>query len=162
MNPLVETSLQAVVEDAQALVAGRIAARDVQVRVTSEPVLLYGDRPRLVEVFQNLLDNAVKFMGDQPAPWVEIGVRPQGADTVVFVRDNGIGIDQRHQHKLFGLFEQLDPAAEGTGMGLALARRIVEVHGGRIRVESEGAGQGATFCFTLPKTRRPSREEQKP
>jgi len=162
MSPFVETSLQAIVQDAQALVAGQITARGVQVRVTPEPVLLYGDGRRLVEVFQNLLDNAVKFMGDQPAPCVEIGVRPQGVDTVVFVRDNGIGIDQRHQHKLFGLFEQLDPAAEGTGMGLALARRIVEVHGGTIGVESEGAGKGATFCFTLAKTRRPPPEEQTP
>ena len=162
MNPFVETPLQAILQDAQALVAGQITARGVQVVVTSEPVLLYGDRRRLVEVFQNLLDNAVKFMGDQPAPCVEIGARPQGADTVVFVRDNGIGIDPRHQHKLFGLFEKLDPGAEGTGMGLALARRIVEVHGGRMWVESEGAGKGATFSFTMAKIRRALREEQVP
>ena len=162
MNPFVEVPLKAVVQEAQAIVAGQIAARGVQVSIVSEPVLLYGDRRRLVEVFQNLFDNAIKFMGDEPAPRVEIGTRPQGADIVVFVRDNGIGIDPRHQHKLFGLFEKLDPGAEGTGMGLALARRIVDVHGGRIWVESEGAGKGATFCFTLAKTRRAPTEEQKP
>jgi signal transduction histidine kinase len=115
-----------------------------------------------VEVFQNLLDNAVKFMGDQIAPCVEVGLQAQGADTVVFVRDNGIGIDPRHQHKLFGLFEKLDATVEGTGMGLALVRRIVDVHGGRIWVESEGVGKGTTFCFTLAKTRRLLREEQSP
>jgi signal transduction histidine kinase len=159
MNPFIETPLQAIVQDARSLVAGRLTTRGVHVQVTSEPVLLYGDRPRLVEVFQNLLDNAVKFMGQELSPCIDIGIRPQGADTIVCVRDNGIGIDPRHQHKLFGLFEKLDPGAEGTGMGLALVRRIVDVHGGRIWVESEGAGKGATFCFTLAKTRRVPREE---
>lgn len=162
MNPFVETPIQALVQEAQALVAGQITTRGVHVSVTSEPVLLYGDRLRLVEVFQNLLDNAVKFMGDEPAPRVAIGIQLAGVDTVVFVRDNGIGIDPRHQHKLFGLFEKLDPGAEGAGMGLALARRIVEVHGGRIWVESEGAGKGTTFRFTLAKTRRQPREENTP
>jgi len=114
-----------------------------------EPIGLYGDRPRLVQVFQNLVDNAVQFMGDQPAPRVEIGVEQDRDKIVLFVRDNGIGIDPRHQPKLFGLFEKLDPASEGTGIGLALARRIVEAHGGRIWVESEGLGKGATFRFTL-------------
>ena len=128
-------------KEALDLVAGRIAERGVQVEVTEEPILLCGDRPRLVEVFQNLVDNAVKFMGDQPAPRVEIGVEPDGGETVFFVRDNGIGIDPRHQPKLFGLFEKLDPGSEGTGIGLALVKRIVEVHGGRIWVESEGPGR---------------------
>ncbi len=152
MNPPVEVPLQAIVKEALDLVAGRIAERGVQVEVTEEPVVLYGDRPRLVEVFQNLVDNAVKFMGDQPAPRVEIGVEQAGEEMVLFVRDNGIGIDPRYQPKLFGLFEKLDPGTEGTGIGLALVKRIVEVHGGRIWVESEGLGKGTTFRFTLAKT----------
>jgi len=69
-----------------------------------------------------------------------------------FVRDNGIGIDPRHQSKVFGLFEKLDPKAEGSGIGLSLVKRIVELYGGRIWVESAGAGQGACFYFTLPGT----------
>ena len=64
-------------------------------------------------------------------------------------RDNGIGIEPRYQQKVFGLFEKLDPRSEGTGIGLALAKRIVEVHGGKIWVESEGNGKGSTFCFAL-------------
>ena len=154
VNPPVEVPLQVIVKEALDLVAGRMAERGAKVEVTPEPILLYGDRPRLVEVFQNLVDNAVKFMGDEPAPRVEIGVEQTGGEIVLFVRDNGIGIDPKHRAKLFGLFEQLDPSMEGTGIGLALARRIVEVHGGRIWVESEGHGKGATFRFTLAKTRR--------
>jgi signal transduction histidine kinase len=157
MNPPVEAPLQAIVKEALDLVAGRIAGRGVQVNLTEEPVLLYGDRPRLVDIFQNLVDNAVKFMGDQPAPRVEIGVEQSGAELVLFVRDNGIGIDPRCQPKLFGLFEKLDSGMEGDGIGLALVKRIVEVHGGRIWAESAGPGQGATFRFTLRKTRRPTR-----
>lgn len=155
-NPLEEISLQALVQEALALVAGRIAQQSVQVKVTDEPILLYGDRVRLVEVFQNLLDNAVKFMGNQPEPRVEIGVEQAGAETVFFIRDNGIGIDMRDQAKIFNLFEKFDPAMEGTGIGLALVKRIVEIHGGKIWVESEGPGKGATFRFTLAKTRRQS------
>ncbi len=69
---------------------------------------------------------------------------------VFYVRDNGIGIDPQYHEKVFGLFERLDPgSSDGTGIGLALAKRIVEVHGGRIWVESVGKGQGSTFCFTL-------------
>jgi PAS domain S-box-containing protein len=153
VSPSADAPLQSVVRDALALVAGRIAERGVRVDVTEEPVVLFGDRRRLVEVFQNLVDNAVGFMGDQPAPRVEIGVEADGVRTVLFVRDNGIGIDQRHLPKLFGLFEKLDSGSAGSGMGLALVKRIVEVHGGRIWVESEGLGKGAIFRFTLAGTK---------
>jgi PAS domain S-box-containing protein len=149
VNPPEETPLKAIVKEAMDLVAGQIAERGVKVEVTEEPVILHGDRMRLVEVFQNLLDNACKFMGDQAAPRVEIGVEKSGGETVFFVRDNGLGIDPRYQSKLFGLFEKLDPSTAGTGIGLALVRRIVKVHGGRIWMESEGIGKGATFRFTL-------------
>ena len=69
---------------------------------------------------------------------------------VFFVRDNGLGIDPRYHDKVFGLFDKLDPRSEGTGIGLALVKRIIEVHGGHVWVESAGLGHGATFCFTLP------------
>lgn len=156
VNPSVMVPLQAIVEEAMDLVAGQISARGVAVQVTQQPVLLFGDRARLVELFQNLLDNAVKFMGDQASPCVQIGVQADGGEAVLFVQDNGIGIDPRHQSKLFGLFEKLDPASDGTGIGLALVRRIVEVHRGRIWVESEGAGKGTKFCFTLARTELPT------
>jgi signal transduction histidine kinase len=105
----------------------------------------------LVQVVQNLVDNAVKFMGEQTDPKIEIG---QGGDEagkpILYVKDNGIGIAQGLFDKIFRLFNKLDANTEGTGVGLALVKRIIEVHGGRIWVESEGAGLGATFYFTIP------------
>lgn len=159
-NPSIEVSLQDLVHEALQLTAGQLTARGVTVEVTDEPFLLFGDRQRLVEIYQNLIDNAVKFVGEQTAPRIEIGVTVTRDAPVFFVRDNGIGIDPRHLSKLFGLFEKLDPHTEGSGMGLALVRRIVEIHGGKIWVESAGLGAGTTFSFTLAKTRRaPNAEE---
>jgi signal transduction histidine kinase len=150
----VEVSLQSIVQEALALVAGQIADGNVTVVVTVQPYLVTGDTERLIEVFQNLLDNASKFMGEQSAPRIEIGVDSEGPEPVIFVRDNGIGIETLDSSELFGAFKKLDPRAEGSGIGLALVQRIVEMHGGRIRMESAGIGQGATFSFTLAGTRR--------
>ena len=110
------------------------------------------DRVRMLEVFQNLIDNALKYMGSEPEPRILFGVRNEGEETVCYFRDNGIGIEPRFHHKVFALFEQLDPNVDGSGIGLALVKRIIESHGGRIWLESEGAGQGTTFCFTVPST----------
>jgi PAS domain S-box-containing protein len=136
--------------DALVSVAGRISERGVTTVVAERDVTLYGDRNRLAEILQNLVDNACKFIGDQKAPHIEIGVEMREAETVFFVRDNGIGIPARYHEKIFDLFERLDTATEGTGIGLALIRRIVEFYEGRIWVESPGPGQGACFYFTLP------------
>ncbi len=115
-----------------------------------------GDRARLLEAVRHLLGNAVKYLGDQPSPRIEVGVRHEEAQDgklpIFYVRDNGIGIDPKYHEKVFGLFERLDPeGSEGTGIGLALVKRIVEVHSGQIWVESEGVGLGSRFCFTLPR-----------
>jgi signal transduction histidine kinase len=139
------------VREASALVAGRLRERGVVVDVAPGLPVVRGERPRLVEVLQNLLDNAAKFMGEQAQPKVEVGVRPGNGMPVFFVRDNGRGIEPRYHEKVFGLFDRLDPQDEGTGIGLALVKRIVELHGGRVWVESEGPGHGSTFCFTLPR-----------
>jgi PAS domain S-box-containing protein len=151
---LVWMSLQEIVEEALNLVAGQIAGHGVQVEATKEPVWLHGDRSGLVQIFQNLVDNAVKFLGDQPNPRIEIGSEQEAGETVLFVRDNGKGIDPRHRSKLFDLFEKLDPGTPGSGIGLATVRRIVEAHGGKIEAHSDGPGKGTTFRFTLAKTTR--------
>ncbi len=100
-----------------------------------------------------LLHNAVRFMGDQESPRVEVGARRDGDETVCYVRDNGIGIEPHDHRRVFRIFKRLETDTGGAGAGLALVKRIVEVHGGRIWVESEGRGTGSTFCFTLPRGR---------
>jgi PAS domain S-box-containing protein len=149
-NPPVRVTFQELAREAVGLVAGRISTSGTEVQVADAAVVLEGDRPRLVEIWQNLVENACKFMADQPKPRIEIGVEQRGAETVFFVRDNGAGIDPRYQEKVFSLFEKLNPKLEGTGMGLALVKRVVELYKGRIWVESGGPGQGANFLFTLP------------
>jgi PAS domain S-box-containing protein len=143
-------SFEELVQEARALVQGRIMEREITVQV--EPGLpgVYGDRPRLVEVMQNLMDNAAKFMGEQKQPCIEIGqAGAEDCKTVFYIRDNGLGIAPEHHERVFGLFNKLDPQTDGTGVGLALVKRIIEVHGGRIWIQSE-VGGGATFLFTLP------------
>ncbi len=136
--------------EAAELVAGRLNKRGVRLEIEEDLPLVHGDRQRLVEVLQNLIDNAAKFAGHGAPPRVEVGARQGGGAPVFFVRDNGRGIEPRYHEKVFGLFDRLDPTDDGTGVGLALVKRIVEVHGGRIWIESQGDGSGSTFCFTLP------------
>jgi PAS domain S-box-containing protein len=145
--------LNNMISDILELLHGRVFGGRVPIRVKVEENLphVYGDRPRLLEVWQNLIDNAAKFMGDQPDPQIEIGQSgsTQDGSPIFFVRDNGMGIDPRFSDRIFGLFDKLDSRSEGTGIGLALVKRIIEFHGGRIWVES-ALGKGATFYFTLP------------
>jgi PAS domain S-box-containing protein len=132
------------------LIHGRISQRDIVVHADENLPSIFGDRQRIQEVLQNLIDNAAKFMGDQPSPRIEIGQQGErGGKPVFFVRDNGIGISPEYKDRIFGLFDKLDMRTEGTGVGLALVKRIVEFHGGRIWVQSE-LGKGSTFYFTLP------------
>ncbi len=144
--------------EAAELVGGSIAEKGVAIEIAPGLPVLFGDRRRLLEVLQNLLDNAVKYMGDQPEPRIEVGVRQDGDETVFYVRDNGMGIEPQYQDKVFGLFDQLNPEKEGTGIGLAMVKRVIEMHGGRIWIESDGAGQGSTFCFTLAMKGQPEDE----
>lgn len=148
-NP-VKILLNDVIQQALQLVAGHISERGVSIVSGESTLMLFGDHPRLVEVWQNLVENAVKYMGNQAEPSIELGVEKVSGETVFYVRDNGIGIAKQYQDKIFGLFDKLDAGSEGSGLGLALVKRIVELHGGRIWVESEGVRQGSCFRFTLP------------
>ena len=126
-NPSVRVTFQELAREAVRLVAGRISTSHAEVQVADAAVVLEGDRPRLVDIWQK-----------------------RGAETVFFVRDNGMGIEPRYHEKVFSLFDKLNPKLEGTGMGLALVKRVVELYKGRIWVESGGPGQGVNFLFTLP------------
>jgi signal transduction histidine kinase len=153
INPPEEVDLAQVIREAIETLDAHLRAKKVIVNSPLNLPIMYGDRVRLREVFENLIDNASKYMGDQPNPMIEIGTKNNGNETVIFVKDNGMGIEPQYQKKVFGLFDKLNSASEGTGIGLALIKRIIETHGGRIWVESEGLGKGSTFCFTIPDTR---------
>ncbi|HBZ57093.1 MAG TPA: hypothetical protein DEO88_16940 [Syntrophobacteraceae bacterium] len=124
----------------------------MEVDVSSDLPVVYGERKRISQLFDNLLSNAIKYLGkDNPNPCIGLGCREQAGEMVFFVRDNGIGIEERYFSKIFQIFERL-PAAkqagDGTGIGLTIVKRIVESHGGRIWLESQ-PGRGSTFFFTL-------------
>jgi len=150
VNAPSELIYQKLVEEALSIMAGRLARQRVSVTVIPAALRLSGDGMRLQEVWQNLLENAIKYMGNQPVPRIWVGTEQQEAETVFFVRDNGMGIDQKYFERIFGLFEKLDASSDGIGIGLALVKKIVLVYGGRIWVESDGPGTGSCFKFTLP------------
>jgi PAS domain S-box-containing protein len=135
--------------EAVELVQGRLLQAGAEVEIHAGLPVVYGDRHRLTEVLQNLVDNAAKFFGDQPHPRIEIGqAGEEDGRPILFVRDNGIGIEAGHLDRIFGLFNKLSTESEGTGIGLTLVKRIVEEHRGRIWVESQ-VGVGSTFFYTL-------------
>ena len=139
-----------IAREAAEIAAGQIMERGITLTIQAGLPVVCGDRPRLVEVMQNLLDNASKFMGEQKDPRIDVGqIGEERGLPVFYVTDNGIGIAFEQFERVFGLFNKLDPKSDGTGIGLALVKRIIEVHGGRIWVESE-VGKGTTFLFTLP------------
>lgn len=144
----VTCSMTEIAQQALQLVETTTAGKTVDIEVAAMPESR-GDKTRLIEVYQNLIENAIKFMGDQPAPRIEIGSINREGCTCFFVRDNGIGIAAEYHDLIFGLFERLSPNIEGTGVGLALVKRILEVHKGKIWIESEGPGQGTSVVFTL-------------
>jgi signal transduction histidine kinase len=150
VHPPEDVALGELAREALDLLRGPLETKGVAVHLADDLPVVRADRRRLLEVLQNLIENAIKFTGAQSQPRIEVGWRSSGSERVIFVRDNGHGIEARFLERVFGLFEKLDSAAEGTGVGLALVKRIVEAHGGRVWAESAGIGHGSTFCFTLP------------
>lgn len=139
---------------AEVLLNLEVAIREVDGVVTIEGELptVAGNRGELLRLFQNLIGNAVKYRSPERPPQVVVGARPDGRDWLLWVRDNGIGIAAADYERAFRLFQRVvaNDAYEGTGIGLAVCRKIVEHHGGRIWIEST-PGDGSTFFFTLPR-----------
>jgi PAS domain S-box-containing protein len=135
----------------KALANLRAAVAESGAAVTHDPLpIVMGDGPQFVQLFQNLLSNAVKFR-ENDVPRIHVSVKMDGNEWVFCVKDNGIGIDPRHADRIFAVFQRLHTRREypGTGIGLAICKRIVERHGGRIWVESL-PGEGSAFRFTIP------------
>lgn len=150
-NAFLPISLNSVLTSVCETLDGLLKSSGAVLEIQSDLPSVMGDSMRLNELFQNLIENAVKFRKvDTPCVirvgWQDIDGRPQ-----VYVQDNGIGIQPAHQKSIFGLFQKLNPKSEGTGIGLALVTRIAELHEATVRVESEGKGSGTTFWIEFPK-----------
>jgi PAS domain S-box-containing protein len=131
----------------------KLTIQEDKAKVTHDPLpKVFGDEDQLVQVFQNLVGNAIKFHGAK-TPRVHVSVASKDQEWLFSVRDNGIGIDPQYAERVFVIFQRLHGRSqyEGTGIGLAICKKIVQRHGGRIWVESK-PGKGATFFFTLPKS----------
>ena len=147
-----EVDLNHVVNDALDSLQSRIKEDAVSVRFSQPLPTLRGDADRLREVFTNLISNAIKY-NDKASKEIEIGwVKGTfGTPIAIYLKDNGIGIEQSHHETIFRIFERLhaqNAFGGGTGAGLTIVKKIVERHGGRIWVES-AIGEGTTFYFTL-------------
>jgi light-regulated signal transduction histidine kinase (bacteriophytochrome) len=143
------TNLNSVVEEVVSLLRPETEGRTVSWKVTELPSTEC-DPLLIKQVFQNLLANALKFTRPREVAVIEISQREENGQTVIAVRDNGVGFNMKYKDKLFGVFQRLHRAEEfeGTGIGLATVQRIVHKHGGRVWGEAE-LDKGATFYFTL-------------
>ena len=154
-NPQEDIDMNELAEGVLQMVAGSLSASSAKIEIQPGMPRVRGDKVRLGEVLQNLVENALKFMDGQTQPHIQIGFEHRDQRPVFYVRDNGMGIDPRYQDRVFRLFEQLDGSHEGSGIGLSLVKRIVEVHEGKIWVESEGLGKGSSFYVALPESAKP-------
>ncbi|MGI9032296.1 MAG: sensor histidine kinase [Acidimicrobiales bacterium] len=145
-----EVACQQLMDDACDALAARIAEMNATLRYRSLPAVV-GDPTELAQVFQNLVGNALKFTRPGIAPVVEVTAHRAGEEWRFEVADNGIGIEARHRERIFRVFQRLQAqgAEASTGIGLAMCKRIVEGHGGRIWAE-DNPGAGARLCFTIP------------
>jgi len=151
MNAPEDIPFGEIIHDAVDHLRGGLDDINAIIEIQRDIPTIRGDRVRLMEVIQNLIENAIKYSNPQMRLRIEIGTNGynERGCPVFYVRDNGIGIEPQYHERIFGLFNKLDPQSEGTGIGLSLVKRIIEVHNGRIWVESQ-VGKGATFYFSLP------------
>lgn len=120
-----------------------------QIEIAPELPDVYADRMRLRQVLHNLLENAIKFSRENVAPKISVTAEQQNNEVICRIKDNGIGIDPRFHEKVFDLFDRLETDLPGSGLGLALAKRILEIESGKIWIESNEKESGAVFCFIL-------------
>ncbi len=151
-NPFEKAEVNGIIREVKDRLEYAIKKKKAKIIVKGKMPSVFCDRVRLTEVFSNLISNAVKFSGNGADPLIEIGCQDEGDFYQFYVKDNGIGIDQKFQDKIFDIFQRLVGRREyeGTGAGLAIVKKIVEMHKGKVWVESN-PGQGSVFYFTINK-----------
>lgn len=150
VNEPLQFSLNHLSDEVIAIMQGLLTESGAEIKIAPDMPVVLADKNRIGEVMQNLLENAIKFCGEDNTPKISIDAEMQGKWVLCRVKDNGIGIDPRYHDKVFELFGRLDPKTNGTGVGLALVKRVIEVHDGEVWIESEGIGKGTQINFTLP------------
>jgi PAS domain S-box-containing protein len=150
VNKPQQISLNQLSDEVLFIMQGLVAESGADIEIAADMPPVLADKNRIREVMQNLIENAIKFSGEDNAPRISIDAEVRGKRVQCRVRDNGIGIDPRYHDKVFELFDRLDPRIDGTGVGLALVKRIIESHDGEVWIESEGNGRGTQVFFTLP------------
>ncbi len=150
-----ETDMTPLIERVLTDMSIRLAEKKVKVSLEGTFPTLYVVARYVERIFVNLVDNAIKYMGDQPSPQLTIGVHDKIDHYLFYVRDNGIGISQEFHDRIFAIFQRVKTSdtekVEGSGLGLSFVKKIVELSGGTVWVESAGKGKGSTFYFTLPR-----------
>lgn len=143
-------SLKKAVYEAQRALVLAIDETEAEFEIPDDLPVVHGDRSMIAQLFQNLFSNSLKYRGDL-APHITVTAEPHEDHWLIAVKDNGIGFDMKHGERIFGLFQRLYTVEQypGTGIGLTISRKIIELHGGRIWAESK-PDQGSTFFFTLP------------
>lgn len=155
VNPFETVDVAQVLAEAQTELIFQIQEKQIEVVIQPDFPKIWADRNRLVQVFTNLISNAVKYIGHPKKPRIEIGWKQTDDVFIFYVKDNGIGIEKEYHEKIFGLFQILNPDPDktksGTGVGLTIVKRIIENHGGKIWLESI-PGKGSTFYFSIPRS----------
>lgn len=150
INPPVLVSMGDLISDTIEILDGIIKQQNATIEVQENMPEISVDKQRMKEVWQNLIENSIKFR-TQNDPVIHISFEEEGELYIFSISDNGIGLDEKYYETIFGLFNKLDNKTEGTGIGLALVRRIIDVHGGQIWAESNESGQGLRIRFSIPK-----------
>jgi light-regulated signal transduction histidine kinase (bacteriophytochrome) len=152
--PFAPTPMGAVLSEAVLNLQVAIGETDTAIDIAPDLPTVMGERSELIRLFQNLLGNAVKYRSPDRPPHIQVGWRAEGSQMVIWVRDNGIGIAEADHNRAFRIFQRLIPGSqcEGSGIGLAVCRKIIDHHGGRIWIEST-VGEGSTFLVALPAAR---------
>ena len=148
----VDVSVESIVTAAVKMLDHIIENTQTKIIIEAELPVIHVEEARFKEVYLNLIENAIKYKRDGVTPEITVGIKHnpyKNNEVIFFVKDNGMGIEAVYHDKIFSLFERLSNNNEGTGVGLAIVKRIIEVHDGRVWVESEGIGQGSTFNFVI-------------